>query len=52
VALPYLERVPLERRDALVQALVTRYVGLHPPDADGQIHVGMQRLEVEARRPD
>jgi trans-aconitate 2-methyltransferase len=49
--LPYLERVPQDRRAPLVDALVSRYVERHPPDADGTIHVAMVRLEVELTRP-
>lgn len=46
--LPYLERVPEERREALIEAVVSRYVADHPPDAEGRVHVAMARLEVEA----
>jgi trans-aconitate 2-methyltransferase len=49
--LPYLERVPPSRRDELVGAVVRRYLDRHPADAEGRIHVQMQRLEVEAIRP-
>jgi trans-aconitate 2-methyltransferase len=49
--LPYLERVPEERRPELIEAVVSRYLAAHPPDADGLVHVAMTRLEVEATRP-
>ncbi len=49
--LPYLERVPEERRPALIEVAVSRYVAQHPPDGDGLVHVAMARLEVEATRP-
>jgi trans-aconitate methyltransferase len=51
--LPYLERVPQERRSALVKSVVSRYMERHPPDEQGSLHVDMVRLEVElARLPD
>lgn len=50
--LPYIERVPEERRADFVAAIVARYVEAHPCDAEGLVHVAMTRLEVEARRPD
>jgi trans-aconitate methyltransferase len=46
--LPYTERVPVERRDAFITDLVDRYLAEHPQDSQGQIHVAMVRLEVEA----
>jgi trans-aconitate methyltransferase len=49
--LPYLERVPEERRAALVAAVVSRYIARCPPDEDGAVRVGMVRLEVELIRP-
>ena len=48
--LPYLERIPADRKEAFVRALVETYVREHPPDAEGRIHVRMVRLEVEATR--
>jgi trans-aconitate methyltransferase len=50
--LPYLERVPPERRSEFVDELVTRYVGRHPPDAEGCVHVAMVRLEAELVKDD
>lgn len=49
--LPYTERVPEADRDAFVAEVVRRYVERFPPDARGQVHVAMVRLEVEATRP-
>lgn len=48
--LPYTERVPQELRPAFVHEVVDRYVSLHPPDANGNIHLQMVRLEVEATK--
>jgi trans-aconitate methyltransferase len=46
--LPYLERVPAERREALIAVVTSRYLADHPPDEGGRVHVAMTRLEVEA----
>ena len=48
--LPYTQRLPEDRREAFVADAVERYLDRHPPDAAGQTHVGMVRLEVEAMR--
>jgi trans-aconitate 2-methyltransferase len=48
--LPYVERVPSERREAFVQEATAAYLADYPPDAEGVVHVAMVRLEVEARR--
>jgi trans-aconitate 2-methyltransferase len=47
---PYTSSVPADRRAALVDAVVDRYLDERPPDADGRVHVKMIRLQVEARR--
>lgn len=49
--LPYLERLPAERRDEFVQEAVDRCLRGRPLAADGAAVVDMVRLEVEARRP-
>jgi trans-aconitate 2-methyltransferase len=49
--LPYTERLPIEKRDKFVDEIVKRYVKNHPIDADGVVHLGMIRLEVEAYKP-
>lgn len=46
--LPYLEQVPLEKREEFIEALIARYLEKHPLDEQGRIHVSMVRLEVEA----
>jgi trans-aconitate 2-methyltransferase len=48
--LPYLQRVPPERREEFIDRMMTRYLAGHPPDAQGQVHVRMVRLEIEAVR--
>jgi trans-aconitate 2-methyltransferase len=49
--LPFTERVPAAKRDGFVKEIVNRYLKAHPADTDGTIHLGMMRLEVEARKP-
>ena len=49
--LPYTERLPVEKRDLFVKEIVDRYLKNHPADADGAVHLGMMRLEVEATKP-
>ena len=49
--LPYLERVPEDRRWEFISEIVGRYLRLHPPDGEGRVHVGMVRLEAVAERP-
>ncbi len=49
--LPYTERLPIEKRDKFVKEIVKRYIKNHPMDADGVVHLGMMRLEVEAYKP-
>ncbi len=49
--LPFTERLPNELKAKFVDELVTRYIQKHPIDAEGMVHVGMIRLEVEAQKP-
>ena len=46
--MPYTERVPEDQREAFIQEASTRYLALHPPDAEGKVGVEMIRLEVDA----
>ena len=46
--LPFVQRVPENLREEFIAAVTQRYVAKHPPDADGQIHVRMVRLEIDA----
>jgi len=46
---PYTDRLPEESRDAFLDDVAVAYTATRPPDADGVIHLGMMRLEVEAR---
>ena len=49
--LPYVERVPEERREEFVTDFIARYLEKHPADDHGWVHVKMVRLEVEAIKP-
>ena len=46
--LPFVQRVPENLREEFIAAVTQRYLVQHPPDADGQVHVRMVRLEIEA----
>jgi trans-aconitate 2-methyltransferase len=45
---PYTDRLPVQLRDAFLAELAEKYLLEHPADANGNIHVKMVRLEVEA----
>jgi trans-aconitate 2-methyltransferase len=49
--LPFTQRIPYEQRDSFVKEIVNRYLAAHPTDTKGVIHLGMNRLEVEAIKP-
>jgi len=49
--LQYTERLLIEKRDKFEEEIVKRYIKNHPIDADGVLHLGMMRLEVEAYKP-
>ena len=48
--LPYTQRVPDGQRDEFVRCVCRRYEAIRPADADGRVHVGMVRLEIDAIR--
>jgi trans-aconitate methyltransferase len=49
--LPFTEKLPQDLKGKFVDELVQRYLVKHPVDAEGNVHVGMMRLEVEAQKP-
>jgi trans-aconitate 2-methyltransferase len=49
--LPFVERVPEEKRKQFVAEFVRRYIEKHPPDEHNFVHVPMIRLEIEALKP-
>jgi trans-aconitate 2-methyltransferase len=46
--LPFVQRVPENLREDFMAAVTRRYVAKHPPDARGNVHVRMVRLEIDA----
>jgi trans-aconitate 2-methyltransferase len=46
--MPVLSRVPEALRSELVDAIVDRYLAVHPPDARRRTHAAMVRFELEA----
>jgi trans-aconitate methyltransferase len=46
--LPFVQRVPENVREEFIAAVTQRYVAKHPADAEGEVHVRMVRLEIEA----
>jgi len=49
--LPYTGRVPESQREQFIDELVDRYLADNPPDEQGAVHTGMQRLEFVALKP-
>jgi trans-aconitate 2-methyltransferase len=49
--LPFMERLPNEKRNKFAKEIVKRYKINHPNDADGIVHSGMMWLEVETNKP-
>ncbi len=49
--IPYTQRVPEAEREAFIDELVEAYLAQFPLDAQGNAHVRMMRLEVEAVKP-
>jgi len=48
--LPFVQRVPENLREEFIAAVTQRYLAKHPPDAEGNVHVHMVRLEIEAEK--
>jgi trans-aconitate methyltransferase len=49
--LPFTDKPPVELRPKFVELIVNRYLEKHPADAEGTVHVGMMRIEIEAYKP-
>jgi trans-aconitate 2-methyltransferase len=49
--LPFTEKLPADLKGKFVDEVVQTYLQKHPVDAEGNVHVGMIRLEVEAQKP-
>jgi trans-aconitate methyltransferase len=48
--IPYVQRIPEEQQAEFISAIVDSYLESHPLDEDGNAHVVMVRLEVDANR--
>jgi trans-aconitate 2-methyltransferase len=48
--LPYLHRVPFDERESFIDVVTEKYLQINPPDQEGKIHTGMQRLEFVATK--
>ena len=48
--LPYVQCVPAGLREEFIAGVTNRYAAKHPPDANGNLHVRMVRLEIEAQK--
>ncbi len=48
--MPLTRRVPEAKREDYIRDLVEAYLQNFPPDAEGNVHVQMTRLEVEATK--
>lgn len=46
--LPWLARLPEQEHPEFIRAFIDEYLSRYPTEADGTIHIGMMRLEVEA----
>ena len=49
--LPFTDRLTADLKVKFIKEIVNRYLKMHPPEADGTVHVGMMRIEVEAYKP-
>lgn len=49
--LPYTQRLPEGLQAKFIDDIAQIYLERSPPDAEGTVHLGMVRLEVEARKP-
>lgn len=47
---PYTTRVAAQRREDFLEAATERYLGEHPEDSEGRVHVRMIRLQVLAHK--
>ena len=48
--LPYTERIPEEKREAFIKTISAKYIESNSMDENGNVHVTMVRLEVEAKK--
>jgi trans-aconitate methyltransferase len=48
--LPWLSRLPESEKRVFIEGIIDEYLATYPADPDGVIHIGMIRLEVEAKK--
>lgn len=48
--LPFVQRVPENLREEFIAHVTRRYLAKHPPDSEGNVHVRMVRLEIDAEK--
>lgn len=48
--LPFTERVPSNLQDSFINEIAERYIAAYPLDQEGNVHVKMVRLEVQATK--
>jgi trans-aconitate methyltransferase len=48
--LPWMAQLPNDEQPVFIRALIDQYLSMYPADTDGKIHIGMVRLEVEAKK--
>jgi trans-aconitate 2-methyltransferase len=48
--LPWLSRLPESEKRVFIEGLINEYLATYPADPNGVIHIGMMRLEVEAKK--
>ena len=44
------QQMPRELQFRFIDSLYKKYCAMYPPDSNGAIHIGMVRLEVEAKK--
>ncbi len=45
-----MSRLPEDKKSVFIQAFIDEYLEIYPVDAEGAIHIGMVRLEAEAKK--
>lgn len=48
--MPYIERVPEEKREQFIEVISTKYIEKVPLEKEGNVHVAMVMIEVEAEK--
>jgi trans-aconitate 2-methyltransferase len=48
--LPWMTRLPESEKPVFIEAFIDEYLAMYPADSEGAIHIGMMRLEAEAKK--